>query len=567
MRAKEFIVEAPGRYKPYQRTTLDNEKLEELMKNSNVRMMLDLISRAEGNTDYDTMVGGGKFKDYSSHPQTIVKLKSRNKKGEVEIIPSTAAGRYQIMAANWIPYKTRLGLKDFSPDSQDKIAIQMLADRGALPYILDGKFKTAIKKTGNQWTSLPASDISQGYGPKDWKWVNNNLADLKKTYDTNKQQDTQVAKTEPSTLDTIRKKASDLINPIISATTTTAKDKPQTKKAQPGYYTVGDSHAQGVGGYSGTQWSNMGQTGSSAFDKQHLENIKNIPAGSVVALSMGANDLGKQKVSDIVNQVNKTIAASKAQGHKVVYLLPTASSNPQLQQKREELRQALLKSLESRDILDLGVAPSAKQVKGGDDVHLSPAGYKKYGEYINQMFTPGEQKPISKEPAPQVIVKPEPVTVAKPEVKPEPKVTKSEPTVSQNVDTTKPKKKPVPGTPEYDEMMMDRQIAAGDKFSREREARLEKERIAKSKRLPIDPPITEPDLDPEGWKKYTDYMHDLQVEKGDKAHEEYMRQEIEAERKRTAKPQTTNPPVNTTPGYTEINKDQSIYSRLMDLFK
>lgn len=575
MRAKEFIVEAPGRYKPYQRTTLDNDKLEELMKNSNVRMMLDLISRAEGNTDYDTMVGGGKFKDYSSHPQTIVKLKSRNKKGEVEIIPSTAAGRYQIMAANWIPYKTRLGLKDFSPDSQDKIAIQMLADRGALPYILDGKFKAAIKKTGNQWTSLPASDISQGYGPKDWKWVNNNLADLKKTYDTNKQQDTQVAKTEPSTLEKLRKKASDIISPVISATTTTAKEPP-AKKSQPGYYSVGDSHAQGVGGYSGKQWSNLGQTGSSAFDKQHLANIKNIPAGSVVALSMGANDLGSAKLSDIVDQVNKTIAASKAQGHQVVYLLPTASSNPKLQQKREELRQALLKSLDSRDILDLGVAPSGKEVRGGDDVHLDPKGYKKYGEYITQMFTPGSkpsEPPKEVTPPPQsnvvksVAQPPTVKTTPEPTVNAAPKTDSS--LVQQYVDAnkpaqttkSKPEEKPVQkpeqsaikksqvkiDSPEYEKMMWDKQIAAGDKFSKEREARLEKERVAKSKGLPIEPPITEPDLDPKGWAAYDAYMDKLQTEKGDKFSKEYQAAEKKAQ---------STPP-----------EDESYYTKFMNLFK
>lgn len=496
MRAKEFIVENSGRYQ--QRSTLDNEQFGQLRNNPNVRIMLDLISRAEGNTNYNTVVGGGEFKDFSTHPNKQVNLVSRNRAGKKVVIPSDAAGRYQIMGFNWPSYSQRLGLKDFSPESQDKIAIQMLADRGALNSILKGDFKDAVNKAKNVWTSLPSTEkkYHQGYGPKDWKWLESNVADLKKQYATDKPKDTQVATTEPSTLDKLRKKASDIVSPVISATTTTAKEPP-AKKSQPGYYSVGDSHAQGVGGYSGKQWSNLGQKGSSAFDKQHLANIKNIPAGSVVALSLGANDLGSAKLSDIVDQVNKTIAASKAQGHQVVYLLPTASSNPKLQQKREELRQALLKSLDSRDILDLGVAPSGKEIRGGDDVHLDPKGYKKYGEYITQMFTPG-----AKEPAPQV------TTTTKPEVKPEPvKVTKPETSVAQAyIDANRPnqqikpkpvqeptkpepiKQKPefIPGTPEYDTRMEKLQTAAGDKFSKERAERLEREEEARQEKRMAD---------------------------------------------------------------------------------
>ena len=374
MRAKEFIFE--------QREKLD---LDELSRNPNVRVMLDLIARAEGNTDYNTLVGGGKFKDFSSHPNKTVYLRSRDRAGNVKIIPSDAAGRYQIMGFNWQPYAKKLGLKDFSPASQDKIAIQMLADRGALPAILKGDFKNAVKKTGSQWVSLPSTEIKQGYGPKSWKWVNDNVAQLSKEHGVDSS--TQVAKvdtTKPSIVDKIR----DVVSTATTPKTAGAEQQPKSNK-QPGYYSVGDSHAQGLGGYSGKQWTNLGRKGSSAFEKQHLENIKNIPAGSVIALSLGANDLGSTKISDIVDQVNKTVAAAKAQGHQVVYLLPTASPDPKLQQKREELRQALVKSLDSRDIMDLGTAPSSKELRGGDNVHLSREGYKRYGDAITQMFTPG----------------------------------------------------------------------------------------------------------------------------------------------------------------------------------
>jgi len=89
-----------------------------------------------------------------------------------------------------------------------------------------------------------------------------------------------------------------------------------------------------------------------------------------------------------VDQVNSTIAAAKARGLKVVYVLPTATTNPATQQRREELRQALLKGLSSRDIVDLGIAPSKDQK--GDDLHLKSKGYGTIGTNIASMFTPGD---------------------------------------------------------------------------------------------------------------------------------------------------------------------------------
>jgi muramidase (phage lysozyme) len=517
MRAKEFIFEAPSRFQPQQRSTLDNERLDQLRKDPNVRIMLDLISRAEGNTDYNTIVGGGKFKDFSTHPNKTVYLKSLG-----NTIQTNAAGKYQIMGFNWGPYSKRLNLKDFSPESQDKIAIQMIADRGALNSVLKGDYVNGIKKLKSQWASLPATEIKQGYGPKSWKWVNDNVAELKTQYELDKTKDTQVAKKEPSTLDKIKNVASNILGPTISSGPATAKDTPVATKSKPGYYAVGDSHAQGVGGYSNDPknniaWNNLGAKGASAFDKRHLQNIKNIPPGSVVALSLGANDLGSKKLSDIIDQVNKTIAASKAQGHQVVYMLPTASSNPKLQQKREELRQALLKSLDSRDILDLGTAPSSKEVRGGDDVHLAPQGYQKYGGYISQMFKPGvtPQKPPKTQAEPTTTAPPAKITSEPPAAK----TTKTEPNiVQQYVDANKPqqpvKQKPelTVGTPEYDARMEKIQTAAGDKFSQERQARLNQ---------PISAPKTSPEVDPKAWQDYDKRMEKLQTAAGDKFSKEY----------------------------------------------
>lgn len=129
-------------------------------------------------------------------------------------------------------------------------------------------------------------------------------------------------------------------------------------------------------------------------------------------------------------------------------------------------------------------------------------------------------------------------------------------TATATSDVPKDNKKVTPkiDSPEYEKMMWDKQVAAGDKFSKEREARLEKERIARSKGLPIEPPITEPDLDPKGWAAYDAYMNKLQTEKGDKSARE---REARLEKERAAKPTDSSQP----------SQDDSYYTKFMNLFK
>ena len=56
------------------------------------------------------------------------------------------------------PYRKQLGLKDFSPKSQD--AVQQIKERGALPMIDRGDIRQAIDRCNNIWASLPGA----GYG-------------------------------------------------------------------------------------------------------------------------------------------------------------------------------------------------------------------------------------------------------------------------------------------------------------------------------------------------------------------------------------------------------------------
>lgn len=133
----------------------------------NLRALLDTIAFSEGTDNgrqptqhngYDVVVGGALFNDFRDHPRRLVSLPRLG-------IKSTAAGRYQLLARYYDAYKKSLGLPDFSPLSQDKIAIQQIRERKALPLIEVGRFDDAIAAIRNIWASLPGA----GYGQHEHK--------------------------------------------------------------------------------------------------------------------------------------------------------------------------------------------------------------------------------------------------------------------------------------------------------------------------------------------------------------------------------------------------------------
>ena len=66
----------------------------------------------------------------------------------------------QLLSRWWDAYRKQLGLKDFSPKSQDAVALQQIKERGALPMIDRGDIRQAIDRCSNIWASLPGA----GYG-------------------------------------------------------------------------------------------------------------------------------------------------------------------------------------------------------------------------------------------------------------------------------------------------------------------------------------------------------------------------------------------------------------------
>jgi muramidase (phage lysozyme) len=125
----------------------------------NVVAFLDMLAWSEGtigkgDDGYNDIVDpAGFFTDYSTHPNLLVQVNSK--------IKSTAAGRYQLLARYFEHYKKLLGLKDFSPLSQDKIAIQQIKERKAYQLIIAGQITEAISRCSNIWASLPGNSYGQ----------------------------------------------------------------------------------------------------------------------------------------------------------------------------------------------------------------------------------------------------------------------------------------------------------------------------------------------------------------------------------------------------------------------
>jgi len=136
----------------------------------NVKAFLDLLAWSEGTSTsrytkcdgYDVIVGGvdspNTFASFADHPGILVTV---NRKG----LKSTAAGRYQLLKRYWGAYRDLLGLKDFSPASQDTVAVQQIRERRALDDIRQGRIESAIAKCSNIWASLPGNTYGQKMHP------------------------------------------------------------------------------------------------------------------------------------------------------------------------------------------------------------------------------------------------------------------------------------------------------------------------------------------------------------------------------------------------------------------
>lgn len=144
---------------------------------SPIYAFLYMIRRAEHSAsdvaaglDWLTFYGGSRFGTYSDHPVLT---------GEKQGVPlppdwctaagfspgcvSTAAGAFQINVPTWRRVRAKHPyLSDFSPANQEQAAIRLLAERGALRLIQQGRIEEAIYKAAPIWASLPRSAADAG---------------------------------------------------------------------------------------------------------------------------------------------------------------------------------------------------------------------------------------------------------------------------------------------------------------------------------------------------------------------------------------------------------------------
>lgn len=143
---------------------------------ANVIAFLDTIANSElgaglqnADTDdgYSVIVG--------SIPSRAILCSSYARHPRIEVHTpfgwSDAAGRYQVMAATprrirtdtWDWASHTAGVTDFTPESQDRVCIELIFHRGALDLVKAGHIADALAKCRQEWASLPGA----GYGQRE----------------------------------------------------------------------------------------------------------------------------------------------------------------------------------------------------------------------------------------------------------------------------------------------------------------------------------------------------------------------------------------------------------------
>ena len=126
------------------------------MISPNARALLDTIALAEGTSGaqgYNTMFTHRTFGDLSRHPRQINRSNG---------YASDAAGRYQFLSTTWDGVAKELGLKDFSPASQDLAALQLVRRRGVDPD--KPLTRETLAKLAPEWASLPTLQGASYHG-------------------------------------------------------------------------------------------------------------------------------------------------------------------------------------------------------------------------------------------------------------------------------------------------------------------------------------------------------------------------------------------------------------------
>ena len=148
----------PGPFKRLMQEKFGTNAISDTSMDPQQQAFLKTLSDPESGGAYDVKNGGSTFSDFSKFPQGIGPGGT-----------STASGRYQFTASTWADVSGQLGLKDFSPASQDKAAWYLASQeyrkktgRDLAADLKSGGHQADIASTLNgRWPSLPGGSQSR----------------------------------------------------------------------------------------------------------------------------------------------------------------------------------------------------------------------------------------------------------------------------------------------------------------------------------------------------------------------------------------------------------------------
>ncbi|MEG4944731.1 glycoside hydrolase family 104 protein [Microcoleus sp. F4-D5] len=129
-----------------------DRKLDSISPERRVKAFLDTIAAAEGTASpdgYRTQYTGTKFVSFQDHPREMRCGRRYGKK-----LCSDAAGRYQFLSTTWDRFAKKFGVRDFSPENQDWMAVELIREKGALEDIEAGRLESAVRKLAYIWPSF-----------------------------------------------------------------------------------------------------------------------------------------------------------------------------------------------------------------------------------------------------------------------------------------------------------------------------------------------------------------------------------------------------------------------------
>lgn len=130
---------------------------QEALSNDNVKAFLRAIRAGESSQEpeaYTMLVYGGNFDDFSTHPKVFKPIEGSH-------LFTSAAGAYQITYSTWKWLHLLAGVDDFTPHSQDKMAVAYLRKLGALTDIIAGRYDAAIEKCKGVWEAIDVPKLKK----------------------------------------------------------------------------------------------------------------------------------------------------------------------------------------------------------------------------------------------------------------------------------------------------------------------------------------------------------------------------------------------------------------------